>query len=64
MSLTTILILVAIGIGAGIISGLVGIGGGILIVPGLVYLLGMGQHAAQGTSLLLMLVYNKAVYDS
>lgn len=55
MSLTTILILVCIGISAGIMSGFIGVGGGIIIVPCLVYFLGLTQHQAQGTSLLLML---------
>ena len=55
MSASTILILICIGILAGILSGMVGVGGGLIIVPALVYFLGMGQHAAQGTSLALML---------
>lgn len=40
-----------IGLGVGVISGVVGIGGGILIIPALIYFLGMDQHKAQGTSL-------------
>ena len=40
-----------IGLGVGVISGVVGIGGGILIIPALIYLLGMDQYKAQGTSL-------------
>lgn len=55
MSVTTLLLLLAIGLFAGLLSGLIGVGGGIVIVPALVYLLGMPQHAAQGTSLALML---------
>lgn len=55
MSLQTIFILIAIGIIAGMLSGFVGIGGGIIIVPALIYLVGFSQHEAQGTSLLLML---------
>lgn len=55
MSVSTILILVCIGILAGILSGMVGVGGGIIIVPALVYFLGLSQHSAQGTSLALML---------
>lgn len=55
MSVLTILILVLIGLFAGIAAGIVGIGGGIIIVPALVYLLGLTQHEAQGTSLALML---------
>lgn len=55
MTLQTVIILVLIGILAGIASGFIGVGGGIIIVPGLIYLLGLDQHTAQGTSLLLML---------
>lgn len=55
MGIVTILILVVIGLLAGVLSGLIGVGGGIIIVPALVYLLGLTQHSAQGTSLALML---------
>ncbi|HQQ02719.1 MAG TPA: sulfite exporter TauE/SafE family protein [Bacteroidales bacterium] len=55
MNLTTILILVAIGISAGILGGFIGIGGGILIIPALVLFLGLSQKEAQGTSLAIML---------
>ncbi|MEQ8908279.1 MAG: sulfite exporter TauE/SafE family protein [Vicingaceae bacterium] len=53
--MSTIIILIVIGIFAGILSGMIGVGGGIIIVPALVYFLGMSQHGAQGTSLALML---------
>ena len=56
MSLHTILILVLVGIAAGILSGLVGVGGGIIIVPSLVYFLSFSQKTAQGTSLGLLLL--------
>ena len=55
MDFQTVLILCVIGLSAGILSGFVGVGGGIIIVPALIYLLGMTQHQAQGTSLFLML---------
>ena len=55
MSFTTILILLLIGAAAGFASGFVGVGGGIIIVPALVFFLGFSQHMAQGTSLALML---------
>lgn len=55
MDFSIICILVAIGITAGILSGFVGVGGGIVIVPCLIYFLGMTQFQAQGTSLTLML---------
>src|SRR5437667_11693433 len=44
----------ALGLFAGIISGLIGIGGGIVIVPVLVFLFGFSQHRAQGTTLALL----------
>ncbi len=43
---------VAIGLAGGVIAGLLGVGGGVLFVPGLVLLLGLGQHEAEATSLL------------
>ncbi|PYP16502.1 MAG: permease [Gemmatimonadetes bacterium] len=45
-----------IGLTAGVVSGLFGVGGAILIIPGLVLLLGLSQHAAQGTSLAALLL--------
>lgn len=51
-----ILIIILIGIAAGMLSGLVGVGGGLIIVPALVYFIGMSQHSAQGTSLGLILL--------
>lgn len=51
----TILILIAIGIVAGMLSGFVGVGGGMVIVPALIYFLGLTQFQAQGTSLALMI---------
>lgn len=47
----SILIFLLIGLGAGVLSGLFGIGGGVLIVPALVFLLGLSAHTAVGTSL-------------
>ncbi|MGC8866194.1 MAG: TSUP family transporter [Bacteroidales bacterium] len=55
MEITTLLILIAIGLIAGIFSGIVGLGGGIIIIPALIYLVGLTQKEAQGTSLALML---------
>jgi hypothetical protein len=54
MTIQTILILAVTGLMAGILSGFVGVGGGIIIVPSLVFLLGMSQHSAQGTSLFVL----------
>ena len=56
MDLQTILILILIGIAAGMLSGLVGVGGGIIIVPALVFFLGFSQKMAQGTSLGILLL--------
>ncbi|MDG2312299.1 MAG: sulfite exporter TauE/SafE family protein [Flavobacteriales bacterium] len=55
MELSTLFILLTIGVLAGIASGFVGIGGGLIIVPALIYFLDLDQHTAQGTSLALML---------
>ena len=55
MDLTTIIMLLGIGLLAGIASGFVGIGGGLIIVPALVFAIGLSQHAAQGTSLAMMI---------
>ncbi len=44
-------LILMIGLVVGVFSGIVGLGGGILFVPALVWLLGMSQHKAQGTSL-------------
>ena len=43
---------IAIGLAAGIVAGLLGVGGGVLFVPGLVLVLGLDQHQAEATSLL------------
>ena len=51
MDFQALTILTLIGLAAGILSGLVGVGGGIILVPALVYFLGYDQHQAQGTSL-------------
>jgi uncharacterized membrane protein YfcA len=45
-----------IGLTAGVVSGLFGVGGAILIIPGLVLLAGLSQHTAQGTSLAALLL--------
>jgi uncharacterized membrane protein YfcA len=56
MTIQTILILLIVGAAAGMLSGLVGIGGGIIIVPSLVYFLSFSQKSAQGTSLGILLL--------
>ncbi len=55
MDIQTLIILIAIGLFAGVSSGFIGIGGGIIIVPCLIYFLGLSQHQAQGVSITLML---------
>lgn len=73
MTAQLIILLVIIGLAAGVLSGLVGVGGGIIIVPALVFFLGFTQHEAQVTSLGLLLLpvgilavlnyYNKGYID-
>ena len=60
-----ILILLLIGLFAGILSGMLGIGGGVIIVPALVFFMAMTQAQAQGTSLgvLIMPVVGAAAYQ-
>ncbi|KAF0151005.1 MAG: putative permease [Ignavibacteria bacterium] len=50
------LVLLIIGLAAGLLSGLVGVGGGIIVIPMLVAFLGFAQKEAQGTSLGLLLL--------
>jgi hypothetical protein len=50
-----VILYLLLGLFAGIISGLIGIGGGIIIVPALIYLFGLTQHQAQGTTLALLI---------
>jgi uncharacterized membrane protein YfcA len=56
MSTQLIMLLLTIGLLAGMLSGLIGVGGGIIIVPALIYFLGFNQYEAQGTSLGLLLL--------
>lgn len=56
MTLYTVLILLTIGLLAGVLSGFVGVGGGVIIVPALIYFMGFSQHHAQGTSLFILLL--------
>ena len=56
MSTDAILLLLGIGLAAGILSGMVGVGGGLIVVPALVFFMGFTQHQAQGTSLGLLLL--------
>ncbi len=56
MSATVILSLLVIGILAGVLSGLIGVGGGVIMIPLLVFVLGYSQHSAQGTSLAVLAI--------
>jgi len=56
LSMNEVLILLCIGVAAGLLSGMVGVGGGIIIVPALVYFLSFNQQMAQGTSLSILLL--------
>jgi uncharacterized membrane protein YfcA len=55
MSISIFLILLGIGIVTGIMAGMLGIGGAVIMIPALVYILGLTQQGAQGTSLAVML---------
>ena len=56
MNATEILLLSLIGLVAGILGGMIGLGGGIILVPALVFLMKMSQQSAQGTSVAVMLL--------
>jgi uncharacterized protein len=56
MTTELVIIILVIGLCAGVLSGLVGVGGGLIIVPALIFFLGFNQHQAQGTSLGLLLL--------
>jgi uncharacterized membrane protein YfcA len=55
MTISTLIIVCVIGIITGIMAGMLGIGGAIIMIPALVYILGFNQQLAQGTSLAVML---------
>ncbi|MBI4643471.1 MAG: sulfite exporter TauE/SafE family protein [Deltaproteobacteria bacterium] len=55
LTLTHGLGFVLLGLVAGAFSGLIGVGGGVIIVPALVFLFGLSQHQAQGTTLALLI---------
>ncbi|MDD2387396.1 MAG: sulfite exporter TauE/SafE family protein [Bacteroidales bacterium] len=51
-----IILLLIVGVLAGVLAGLFGVGGGIIVIPALIYIFGMTQHQAQGTSIGLLLL--------
>lgn len=55
MSITHLIVLIVIGILSGLLAGVFGVGGAIIVIPALVFILGLSQHQAQGTSLAFML---------
>jgi len=56
MNPTVIIALIVIGLVAGILSGVMGVGGGVVMIPLMILLLGFNQHQAQGTSLAVLAV--------
>ena len=54
MTTIHLLLYMVLGLVAGAFSGLIGVGGGVIIVPALVFLFGFSEHAAQGTTLALL----------
>ncbi|MDP3435060.1 MAG: TSUP family transporter, partial [Bacteroidota bacterium] len=55
MTLTQLILLAIIGLMAGIFSGTLGVGGAIIVIPALIFFMGLSQHQAQGTSLAFMI---------
>lgn len=55
MSVGNIALLLIIGLLGGLVAGTLGVGGGIIVVPALVFILGFSQHQAQGTSIMVLL---------
>lgn len=51
-----VVVFIAIGLGAGVLGGLFGIGGGVMMVPALIYFKGFSQQKAQGTSLAVFML--------
>ncbi len=56
MTTIQLIIVLLIGLTAGLVSGALGVGGGIIIIPSLIFFLGFSQHMAQGTSLAILLL--------
>ena len=58
MDLYSLIVLILIGLVAGILGGLLGLGGGLIMIPALIFFMGLSQHQATGTSLAVMLQNN------
>ena len=54
MTIVQLLILILIGVLSGMLAGVLGVGGAIIVIPALIFILGLSQHHAQGTSLAFM----------
>jgi hypothetical protein len=55
MTLYELIVLLVIGLVAGVFGGMFGIGGGLIVIPALVFFMGLTQHQAEGTNLAFML---------
>jgi uncharacterized protein len=55
METSILLLLTVIGLIVGFFGGMFGVGGGVILIPALVYIIGMEQHTAQGTSVAILL---------
>ena len=55
MNFSIFLLLATIGLAAGMLSGVAGVGGGVIVIPALIFFIGMSQFEAQGTSLAMMI---------
>ena len=55
MAISQIIILIVVGLAAGLLGGTLGVGGGVIVIPALVLFLGFSQHSAQGTAMAFML---------
>jgi len=55
MRMNEIILLLIVGLLAGFVGGMMGVGGGVVVIPALVFIMGFSQHQAQGTALAFML---------
>lgn len=55
MRMSEIIILLITGLLAGFVGGMMGVGGGVIVIPALIFIMGFSQHQAQGTALVFML---------
>ncbi len=55
MAVSQIIILIIVGLAAGLLGGTLGVGGGVIVIPALILIFGFSQHSAQGTAMAFML---------